>query len=371
MACKQRILLITPLPPPIHGSSMVSQWIKDSKLLNEKFDMDFVNLSTSRKVEEIQKGGLWLNMKKAVRFLLSFLHAFWLLCTRHYDLCYLAITCHGKPFLKDFPFVLLCKLFRKKIIIHQHNKGMSKDVDRWPYRWALPMAYNNTKVMLLSEHLFEDVSKVIKKEQILICPNGISDIPCSKPLDDGSTPHILFLSNLIESKGVFILLEACQILKEKGVDFICDFVGKESKDVSAEWFNQEIKRKDLYNKVIYHGPKYNEEKEHYWKLANLFVFPTFYEDECFPLVILEAMQHNLTVVTTNEGGIPDIVIDGETGYICDRKNAHQLADKIELLLQTPLLCKKMGRAGRKRYEECFTSDIFENRLKDCLQIAFS
>lgn len=368
---KRRILFITPLPPPVHGSSMVSQWIKDSELLNEEFAMDFLNLSTSRKVEEIQKGGLWLNMKKAVRFTLAFLQAFWKLCTRRYDLCYLAITCHGLPFLKDFPFVMLCKMFRKKIIIHQHNKGMSRDIDKWPYQWALPMAYRNTKVMLLSKHLYEDVSKAVKEDQVLICPNGIPYVPYTQAHNEGGTPHILFLSNLIESKGVFVLLEACKILKEKGIEFICDFVGKESKDLSAERFCSEVKKKQLESNVIYRGPKYNEEKEHLWKLASLFVFPTYYEDETFGLVIVEAMQHGLPVVTTNEGGIPDIVIDGETGYICERKNAQQLADKIELLLNSPTLRKEMGEAGRKRYEECFTSDIFENRLKECLQIALT
>lgn len=365
------ILLITPLPPPVHGSSMVSQWIKESKLLNEEFKMDFVNLSTSRKVEEIQKGGLWLNTKKAGRFLLAFLQVFWLLCTRYYDLCYLAITCHGKPFLKDFPFVMLCKMFHKRIIIHQHNKGMSHDIDRWPYRWALPLAYHNTKVILLSKYLYEDVSKVVKREQVFICPNGIPYIPNTNSNRENSTPHILFLSNLIESKGAFVLLEACRILRDREIDFICDFVGKESKDISAERFCSEVKKKQLESNVIYRGPKYNEEKEYHWKLASLFVFPTYYEDETFGLVIVEAMQHGLPVVTTNEGGIPDIVIDGETGYICERKNAQQLADKIELLLSSPTLRKEMGEAGRKRYEERFTSEIFENRLKECLQIALS
>ena len=58
---KPRILFIAPLPPPVHGSAMVSQYIKDSKLVNEAFECDFVNLSTSRRMDEIGKGG----MKKA------------------------------------------------------------------------------------------------------------------------------------------------------------------------------------------------------------------------------------------------------------------------------------------------------------------
>ena len=47
-----KILFIAPLPPPVHGSAMVSQYIKDSKLVNEQFDCDFVNLSTSRCMNE-------------------------------------------------------------------------------------------------------------------------------------------------------------------------------------------------------------------------------------------------------------------------------------------------------------------------------
>lgn len=130
---KPKVLFVTPLPPPVHGSSMVSQSIKESRVLNKTFDIDFVNLSTSRKVEEIDKR-LWnLYARKAVRFMGAYAKTFGLLTMRRYDLCYLAITCHGVGFLKDAPFVLLCKLFGRKVVIHQHNKGMAKDVNRPVY----------------------------------------------------------------------------------------------------------------------------------------------------------------------------------------------------------------------------------------------
>ena len=79
-----RILFITPLPPPVHGSAMVSQYIKDSKLLREEFDCDFVNLSTSRRMDEIGKGGV----KKMLRFIGSFFIAYFKLLSPRYDLCY-------------------------------------------------------------------------------------------------------------------------------------------------------------------------------------------------------------------------------------------------------------------------------------------
>ncbi len=52
---KARLLMVAPLPPPVHGSSMVSQSMKESSILNEQFRMDWVNLSTSRRMEEIDK----------------------------------------------------------------------------------------------------------------------------------------------------------------------------------------------------------------------------------------------------------------------------------------------------------------------------
>ena len=164
-----KILFIAPLPPPVHGSAMVSQYIKDSKLVQEQYDCDFVNLSTSRRMDEIGKGGI----KKLLRFIGSYLSLLWKLLTRRYDLCYLAITCHGVGFLKDAPFVLLCKLFGRKVLIHQHNKGMSGCVERWPYRWLLPLVYRNTRVMLLSWYLYPDIERVVKREQVVICPNGV------------------------------------------------------------------------------------------------------------------------------------------------------------------------------------------------------
>ena len=171
-----KVLFIAPLPPPVHGSAMVSQYIKDSKLVQEQYDCDFVNLSTSRRMDEIGKGGV----KKILRFIGAYFSLLWKLLTRRYDLCYLAITCHDMGFLKDAPFVLLCKLFRRRVLIHQHNKGMSGCVERWPYRWLLPLVYRNTTVMLLSWHLYDDIAAVVKREQVVVCANGIPQQSCDE-----------------------------------------------------------------------------------------------------------------------------------------------------------------------------------------------
>lgn len=359
---KPRILFIAPLPPPVHGSAMVSEYIRRSRWIETSFEADFVNLSTSRRMGEIRK----LTPVKAVRFIGSYLRVLGKLLRNRYDACYLATTCQGVGFLKDAPFVLLCKLFRRKVIIHQHNKGMSKDVDRWPYRWLMPWVYRHTEVILLSWRLYPDVDRIIRKEQVWICPNGIPALSSMEgPVHAGSSvPRLFFLSNLLISKGVLVLLDACRLLKEKGYAFACDLVGGETPEMDRQRFQEEVRLRGLEGTVFYQGARYGAEKEAFFRQAAIFVQPTF--EDCFPLTLVEAMQHGLPIVSTDEGAIPDMVIDGENGFICGRKQVEPMVKAIEKLLNDSELRKQMGEKGRCRYKEKYTLEAFEKKLREIL-----
>ena len=358
---KKRILFIVPLPPPVHGSAMMCQYIKDSRLINDTFQCDFVNLSTSRRMDEIGKRSI----NKIFRFIGSYFKVLRKLFTHHYDACYLAITCHGIGFLKDAPFVLLCKLFRCKVIIHQHNKGMAKDVNHFPYKWLLPIVYKHTKVILLSWKLYPDIKQIVQKEQIYICPNGIPNSNFKPSSLTNTVPHLLFLSNLIESKGVIDLLDACKILKDDGYNFICNFVGGESKDIDSKRFNSEISTRNLNDVVFYLGKKFGIEKDEILSNSDIFVFPTC--DDCFPLVLLEAMQHSLPIVTTNIGGIEDIVTDNLNGLICKVHAPKDLSNKIAILLNDSQLREKMGIEGYNIYNKHFTLSQFETNITSTIK----
>ena len=110
--------------------------------------------------------------------------------------------------------------------------------------------------------------------------------------------------------------------------------------------------------------KVREEKEAFFRQADIFVFPTYYET--FGLVILEAMEYKLPVISTNEGGIPDIVKDGENGLICEKQNPYSLADCIAKLLDDEELRVKMGNAGYDKFCREFTLQQFEHRMLDIL-----
>ena len=362
---KPHILFITPLPPPVHGSAMVSRYIKECQELQDNFNCDFVNLSTSRNIDEIGKRSIM----KYVRFIGAYFIALWKLLTHRYALCYLAITCHGLGFLKDAPFVMLCKLFGRKVIIHQHNKGMSKCVDKKPYKWLLPLVYKNTKVILLSWHLYPDIEKVVKKKQIIICPNGIPEMTEKEQHFErnNDVPQLLFLSNLIPSKGVYTLLDACKILKDKGCQFVCNFIGGESKEITKEVFEKAVEERGINDVVTYHGPKYGKEKISYLTDSDVFVFPTFYNNECFPLVLLEAMQYKLPLITTNEGGIADIVQNNYNGYICECENPMSLAKAIEDLLADKQKRVEFGENGYRLFKEKFTLEQFNKNISQIIK----
>ena len=344
---------------------MVSRQIQHSRLINDAFVCDFINSSTSRNVDDVNR----FRIVKVFRHLGIWFQLFAKLISKRYDLCYLAITCHGKGFLKDVPFVLLCKLFGRKIIIHQHNKGMSIDIDSWPYRWLLPLCYNNAKVILLSWRLYDDISSVVRKEDVMICPNGIA-IPDNVPADhnkkESQVVRLLFLSNLIESKGVIVLLDALKLLMERGCSFRCDFVGGETKEISAKRFAKEVENRGLDGFAFYAGCLYGDNKARIFNDSDIFVFPTFYENECFPLVLLEAMSHHLPIVTTDEGGIPDMVEDGKNGLICEKNDPESLAECIIRLLQDEAMRNEMGAAGYALLKSHYTEQHFEYRLKECL-----
>ena len=122
----------------------------------------------------------------------------------------------------------------------------------------------------------------------------------------------------------------------------------------------------MSDQVEYLGRKYDKEKETIFKQADIFAFPTYYSNECFPLVLLEAMQVSLPILSTDEGGISSIIEEGKTGFLIPQKNSKVLAEKLQILIEQPELRVKMGQEGFKKYNEEFTLAKFEESLTSIL-----
>lgn len=174
--------------------------------------------------------------------------------------------------------------------------------------------------------------------------------------------HFLFLGNLIPSKGVPILLEACRILREKGLSFHCHIAGAPTGEMSLEQARHMMQERSLTSCVTLYGGVYGNNKEELFKQCHVFVFPTQYPNECFPLVLLEAMQHSLPTIATPVGAIPDIVEDGVTGLIVPEQDAKALAEAMQSFIEHPERIRSMGEAALDRFLRNYTKSFFEKRL---------
>src|SRR5665647_106104 len=236
----KKILFILHVPPPVHGSSMVGQSIKKSKLINESFDCSFINLLVSR---SLNNTGKW-SFIKALRFIGIWVNLLAKIIKKKPSVCYLALSTTGLSFYKDVLLVFWLRLFHVKRVYHIHNKGVSKRQTNKLIRLLYQFVFKGADVILLSDYLYKDVETFVPLSKVHICPNGIEDNFSNLKAQSCSNLNpvkILFLSNLIESKGVFVLLDACSLLQRKGIEFECDFIGCEG-DVTEKQFNERVIR---------------------------------------------------------------------------------------------------------------------------------
>jgi glycosyltransferase involved in cell wall biosynthesis len=107
---------------------------------------------------------------------------------------------------------------------------------------------------------------------------------------------------------------------------------------------------DLTNKIIFIGLRHDVKK--LLSLARLFILPSLWEG--MPNVLLEAMAAGKAVIATEVGGIPEVVVHGETGILVPPEDSDALAKSIKYLLQDEIKINKMGETGRVQVEKHFT-----------------
>jgi len=200
-------------------------------------------------------------------------------------------------------------------------------------------------------------------------PNGIilhPEYTKTIPSKEEYSTKILFLSNYSCTKGVLTLMDALNILNKQGLKFKVRLVGAPL-DLTIEFLKNLSEKYKLSEIVEVTGPLYDDQKIREFQNADIFVFPTYYNNEAFPLVLLEAIQFGLPVISTFEGGIPDIVLNNETGFLIESQNAVILAEKIAILLNDKDLSIKMGKKGYERFINNYTIDHFENNMKSVFQ----
>jgi len=361
IAKRPKLLCILHYPPPVHGAAMVGYYIQQSKLINEAFDCYYINLSTSQQLDEIGKGGY----KKFLVFLKLYIKIISAVIVDRYDFCYLTINSKGRGYYKEMVIVFILKTLNYKFIYHYHNKGIDSNSKNWFLDKMYRYQFRNSRVILLSELLYPDISKYLAEDKVFYCPNGIPVVTrlnldsLNSCREKKKVPELLFLSNMMLEKGVFTLLEACKILQLNGVEFRTYFIGPWT-NIKETDFNTFILRNNMQGKIFYAGMKNEREKSEYFEHADIFILPTL--NDALPLVNLEAMQYGLPVISTDEGAISEVIEDNFNGFLIPKDDPEALARKIECLIYDPSLRLMMGKRARQRFEERYSLTTFEQNF---------
>jgi glycosyltransferase involved in cell wall biosynthesis len=354
---RRKILFIVQLPPPVHGASIMNSNVFNSDIIKRSFDIEVVNLQFSKLISEISRFS-FKKIPKAFHFGFEIIKK---ILIQKPDLVYFTISPTGYAFYRDIFYVFLIKLFNKKIVFHLHGKGIKKKIKNAVRKYLYLCVFKNAYVICLSKRLVNDIEEVCKSVPYIV-PNGIQlqpDAGGKKIHKNGSALQILYLSTYARNKGVLVFVDALKEIKRQGYNFEARLVGAPS-DLTIEFLNKLINDQDLSDCVKIIGPRYGDDKKNELKNADIFVHPTF--NDCFPLVLLEAMQNSLPVVSTIEGAISDIVVEGETGFLVEPHNTKGLTEKIKILLEKKELREEMGKKGYERFINNYTLNHFENDM---------
>lgn len=366
---KKKILFIMHMPPPVHGAAMVGKWIHDSKTINHEFDCFYINPSVSNSISDVGKvkiKKIYLLVSLIFRIIISIYKI-------KPDLCYYTPTSDGWGIYRDALTIFLIRVCRVKIVLHLHNKGV-KNYSRSKYaRYAYNIIFHRVKVILIANELLNDIEQFVSRDDIFILPNGIPQSINEEEYKEilavrhqnPNKNRLLYLSNMMSEKGIWVLLEACKILSDAKNDFECHFVGNWG-DTTNEEFQNEINKRGLNNKVFCHGPKYGDDKKYFFMNSDIFIFPTFYHGETFGLVLLEAMEYGLPCITTPEGGIPSF-ISHQNGILVKQKDSHELSIAIKKLIDGKEERENMGCNGRQLFIKKYTLQNFEKNFVDILK----
>jgi glycosyltransferase involved in cell wall biosynthesis len=264
--------------------------------------------------------------------------------------------------------------------VHSTWKGESEAIKGEPYSRLNPnekfMVSFNWFLRIFEERMLEKSNKIIavseftrrelhqyykvKDQKIHVIHNGV-DTAKFKPEHDkrkaklelGFKPDeiaILSVGRLYARKGLFTLIESTPAILKKhpNVKFIISGKGQsdEMRKLVAHAENLGVR-----NKIVFTGYYPDARLPRLYQAADIFAFSTFYEN--LPFAVLEALSTGLPVVTTNVGGIPEMIENGKNGFLVQPFNSKELSDRILYFLDHPQAAAEASFMARKIIEDRF------------------
>lgn len=362
---KTKVLMILHRTPPIHGAAKVGDFISSSQKINKEFNCKFITIKSSQTISDIGK----IDIKKIYYLVELYMKILLALFLFRPDKIYFTASISSVAFYRDLVLSILFKCYKlfKKIDIyyHYHTKGVDDFVKESKINLYLTRFFiKDITLVLLSPMLEKDFDKVKTFKRVRFLPNGVENNleeeefheEIKDKYNGEEKINILYLSNMIKSKGYFEILKLAR--KNIHVKVHFHFAGGWQNVEDEKEFLMYIKKNNLSNIVTFHGFLNGEEKQSLFKKSHLFLFPTRYKNEAFPLSILEAFSYGIPTISTDEGSIP-YILDKKSGIIFSKINnlSKVFNEGIESFINI-----ESAKYCRKRYLDNFSLEKFENNF---------
>jgi colanic acid/amylovoran biosynthesis glycosyltransferase len=164
---------------------------------------------------------------------------------------------------------------------------------------------------------------------------------------DGSF-EILCVGRLVPAKGQHVLIQAFDRLAKEGQNVTLRVVGDGPDRQSLQAM---VERLGLTDRVHFEGAVNQDRIQQFYRQADVFVLASFAEG--VPVVLMEAMAIQVPCITTRITGIPELIRDGIDGLLVTPSDVEELCNAIKRLIREPVLCRKLGEAGRQRVLACY------------------
>ena len=224
-------------------------------------------------------------------------------------------------------------------IIQSISTAVAKLIERYSIR-RIPNIIVETKSI---KYLISSMTN----SNIYVVPDGVEYERIQQiSTNPSKTSDILFVGRLHRINGVDILIDAIHSIVKLNFDLNVCIIGsgKEENELKSN-----VKKLDLEKYIKFIGFVSENEKYQYFKASKIVVIPCRWS--LLPITMLEAMACGKPVIASNVAGIPDVVEDGEMGFLFESENVEDLANKIIKLLKDEKLRNKMGELSRERAKE--------------------
>jgi len=241
----------------------------------------------------------------------------------------------------------MASFFKVKMVNHVQGADFDNlltNKPRWFTKWV-ENSYNKVQTTIV---LMEGMKKPFLRfgsMQLRVLPNvydpALDQFDDSEKVKNDEYFEILYLSNLMRTKGIIEVVDAFLLFAEKQKNVRLNIAGTFVND--AECSAQEIK--DIFNErikgadnIVYHGVVKGEAKSKLLYASDVFVLPSYYVAEAFPLSIVEAMRAGCAVITTRFNYLEEVV-SSENGVLVAIRDVNALVGAFDYLVKNPAMLK--------------------------------